>query len=89
LLVEGKEELDAFAVGSKGFGAVAAFNGTVELLMGLGEFRWHEERIVELGEGRVGVEGAGVKDGLGEFFDSGFLGGCGVRPGIIVIDQAI
>jgi len=65
LLVEGEEKFDAFAVGGEGLGAVAALDGAVETLVGFGEFVWHEERVVELGEGRVWIEGAGIEDGLG------------------------
>lgn len=88
MFVEGEEELDAFAVGGEGLGAVAAFYGAIEALVGLDEFGGHEEWVVELGEGGVGVEGAGVEDGLGEFFDFGVLGGGGVLgPRVVVVDK--
>jgi hypothetical protein len=59
LFVEGEEEFDALAVGGERFRAVAAFDGAVELLMGAEKIGGHEERVVELGEGGVGVLRAG------------------------------
>ena len=88
--VEAEEELDALAVGGEGFGAVAALDGAVEALVGLDEFGGHEERVVKLGEGGFGVEGTGVEDGLGEFFDFGFLSWGGVlRPRVIIVDEPV
>ena len=54
--------LDAGLVVGEGLGAVEAVDGAVEGLVGLEEIGRHKERIVELGEGGVGVAGAGVED---------------------------
>ena len=75
LFVEGEEEFNPFAVVGEGLGAVAAFDGAVEALVGFDEFGRHEKRVVELREGGVGVQGAGIEDRLSEFFDFGSLGG--------------
>ena len=65
-LVECEEVLDALALGGKLARPVEAIHRAVERLVRAAEVRRHEVRIVEVGEGRVGVGGAGVEDGLGE-----------------------
>ncbi len=88
LFVEGEEELDALAVAGEGFRAVASLDGAVETLVGVNQFCGHGQWIIELGEGGVGIECAGVEDGLCKLFDFGLLGRSGILwPRVIVVDD--
>ena len=88
LLVEGEEELDALSVGGECLLAIASLDGAVEALVSLDEFGRHRQRVIKCGEGGVGVEGAGLKDGLGLALDCSALGVGQVQgPRICVVDQ--
>ena len=71
--VEGEEVFDALAVVVERLGTVAEVNGAVEGSVGFDERGRHGQRIVKVGERRVGELLARVQHGLRGGFDGGAL----------------
>lgn len=55
------------------------------MLVSTAQLRWHSYLVVQVGEGAVGVESAGVKDGLRGLLDSGALSVGWGGPGEVVL----
>jgi hypothetical protein len=53
-LVKSEEIFHALAVAFKWLRAIAEVNGAIQLRVGFNENRRHGERIVEIGQGRIG-----------------------------------
>ena len=62
-------------------------DGSVVLLVGLAQLGGHGNFVVEVGQGAIRVEGAGIQDGLGGLLDFGFLSFGGDGPGEVVVDR--
>ena len=76
-LIEREEAGHALALGEAFDGeAVGLHHGAVVLLMGTAQFGGHGHLVVEVGQRAVGIEGAGVEDGLRDL------------PGVIAVGLA-
>ena len=73
--------LDTFAVGGETGGAVEAVNSAVEVTVGAAQVRGHQVGVIEIGQGRAGMGGAGGQDGLREGVEFGEVGGAGGAAG--------
>ena len=68
LLIQHEQMFDALALGRETRAAVESVHGAVERLMRPAQVRRHQVRVVEVGERRVRVGGAGVEHGLSQWF---------------------
>ena len=89
MLVHLEEGGDDVGLGEGFVEAVGVHDGLVVGLVSLAEFNGHGELVVEVGKGAVGIQGAGVEDGLGGLFDLRFLGLGGSGPGEVVVDDVL
>ena len=79
--------LHALALRSEATPAIEAIHGAVEGLVGAGEIWRHEIGVVEIGRRCFGMRGAGVQDGLGEWFQFREVA-LSRRQRISVVDEA-
>lgn len=87
-LVAGEEEGDAGGVGGGVFIGVGGVDGAVQRLVGAEQIGRHGERIVEIGQARARMRGAGIEHGLGCGFDGDALLVGGFGPGEVVVNDA-
>ena len=86
--VEGEEVLDALAVGIERSRTVAEVNGAVELAVGFHQRGRHRQRVVKVGQRRLGKFLPRVQHRLrGGFHGSALFGGRRFGPGVVVVDE--
>ena len=79
---------DAVAVGIEGLGAVAEVNGTVEVGVGFHQCGRHRQRVVKVGQRRLGKYVARVQHRLRDDFYGGALFGAR-RFGLRIVVSAV
>lgn len=67
--------------------AVCLHDGPIILLVGLAQLRGHSNLVIEISKAAIGIEGAGIQNGLGGLLDFCLLCACRCRPGEVVTDK--
>ena len=91
LFVHLEEACHAVALGevARGGEAIGLHHGAVVLLVGTAQLGRHGHLIVEVGQGAVGIEGAGIEDGLRRLLYLGLLRLAHLGPGEVVVDDIL